>query len=50
VGVATETYALNAYSASPAQLKAWLDAMRYALIVCGVGNDRLRLLDHDHQR
>jgi sialic acid synthase SpsE/mannose-6-phosphate isomerase-like protein (cupin superfamily) len=41
VGVATETYALNAYSASPAQLKAWLDAMRYSLIVCGVGNDRL---------
>ena len=41
VGVATETYPLNAYSASPAQVKAWLDAMRYALTVCGVGNDRL---------
>jgi mannose-6-phosphate isomerase-like protein (cupin superfamily) len=41
VGVATETYALNAYSASPTQVKAWLDAARYALTVCGVGNDRL---------
>ena len=41
VGVATEAYTLNAYSASPAQVKAWLDAARYALMVCGVGNDRL---------
>jgi len=41
VGVATEKYALNAYSASPAQVKAWLDAACYALTVCGVGSDRL---------
>jgi sialic acid synthase SpsE/mannose-6-phosphate isomerase-like protein (cupin superfamily) len=41
VGVATQVYPLNAYSASPAQVKAWLDAARYALTVCGVGNERL---------
>jgi sialic acid synthase SpsE/mannose-6-phosphate isomerase-like protein (cupin superfamily) len=41
VGVATPVYSLNAYSASPAQVKAWLNAARYALTVCGVGSDRL---------
>lgn len=41
VGVATEKYPLNAYSASPEQTRAWLEAARYANIVCGVGNKRL---------
>ncbi|MCG3771660.1 MAG: N,N'-diacetyllegionaminic acid synthase [Nitrosomonadaceae bacterium] len=41
VGVATENYPLNAYSASPAQIQAWLEAARYALTVCGVGDRRL---------
>ena len=41
VGLQTEKYALNAYSASPEQVKAWLEAARYALSVCGVGEQRL---------
>ena len=41
VGVETEKYALNAYSASPLQIQAWLDAARYAFTVCGVGDQRL---------
>lgn len=41
VGVQTEHYPLNAYSASPQQLHAWLVAARYALQVCGVGDERL---------
>jgi len=41
VGVQTEKYALNAYSASPAQLEKWLEAARYTFVVCGVGDRRL---------
>lgn len=41
VGVETEKYSLNAYSANPEQMRAWLDAARYALTVCGVGQTRL---------
>ncbi len=35
VGLATEKYSLNAYSASPEQLQAWLTAMQHAMTVCG---------------
>ena len=41
VGVETEKYALNAYSASPLQIQAWLEAARYAFTVCGVDDQRL---------
>jgi sialic acid synthase SpsE/D-lyxose ketol-isomerase len=41
VGLETEKYSLNAYSASPQQIHAWLEAASYALIVCGVGDRRL---------
>ena len=41
VGVETQEYPLNAYSASPAQIQAWLDAVSYAIEVCGVGDRRL---------
>ena len=41
VGVETEKYALNAYSANPLQIQAWLEAARYAFTVCGVGDQRL---------
>jgi sialic acid synthase SpsE/D-lyxose ketol-isomerase len=41
VGVETKKYALNAYSASPSQIEAWLEAARYAFTVCGVGDQRL---------
>lgn len=36
VGLTTEKYALNAYSANPAQLKLWLDALMTAHDMCGV--------------
>jgi sialic acid synthase SpsE/mannose-6-phosphate isomerase-like protein (cupin superfamily) len=41
VGVPTEKYPLNAYSANPEQLRSWLDAARYAIQICGVGDARL---------
>lgn len=41
VGVATEKYALNDYSATPKQVEQWLQAAQYALLLCGVGHERL---------
>jgi sialic acid synthase SpsE/D-lyxose ketol-isomerase len=41
VGLETEKYSLNAYSVSPQQFKDWLEAARYAMTVCGVGDQRL---------
>jgi sialic acid synthase SpsE/mannose-6-phosphate isomerase-like protein (cupin superfamily) len=41
VGLATDIFPLNAYSASPSQIENWLNAARYALSVCGVGDERL---------
>jgi len=41
VGVPSESYPLNAYSSSPSQVRAWLEAARYAFKVCGEGTERL---------
>ncbi len=41
VGLPTEKYPLNAYSASPEQVDAWLSAAVKAQTLCGVGNARL---------
>ncbi len=41
VGLPTERYALNNYSASPEQVRAWLQAAVDAETVCGVGDARL---------
>jgi len=41
VGLQTDKHSLNAYSASPEQVKNWLEAARYASVVCGVGHERL---------
>ncbi|MEY2633570.1 MAG: hypothetical protein RIR00_2224, partial [Pseudomonadota bacterium] len=41
VGVATAAYPLNAYSASPEQLRRWLEAARSAYLICGVADTRL---------
>jgi sialic acid synthase SpsE/mannose-6-phosphate isomerase-like protein (cupin superfamily) len=41
-GVAAEKYALNAYSATPAQIRAWLEAAVQAYAVCGIKGERLR--------
>jgi N-acetylneuraminate synthase len=35
VGLPSEQYALNAYSADPAQVRAWLSAAKRALTLCG---------------
>lgn len=40
VGVATDEYPLNAYSASPEQVEAWLGAARRAWTLCGDGTQR----------
>lgn len=41
VGIATDAYALNAYSANPAQARAWLDAARKAFDAAGVRGARV---------
>lgn len=41
VGVETNDYPLNAYSASPEQIRRWLEAARYAVKVCGESTERL---------
>lgn len=41
VGLPTEKYPINAYSASPEQVDAWLQAAVYAQTLCGIGNARL---------
>ncbi|MFV0280221.1 MAG: N-acetylneuraminate synthase family protein [Rhodoblastus sp.] len=41
VGVPTDAYALNAYSASPAQARAWLEAARAAYEMAGVAGERI---------
>lgn len=41
VGVATDKYPLNAYSASPEQVDTWLSAAQAAIRMCGVGTSRL---------
>jgi sialic acid synthase SpsE len=40
VGLATDKYSLNAYSASPAQFGRWLASARYARLLCGEGTER----------
>ncbi len=41
VGLPTDAYPLNAYSASPEQVRAWLQAAQQAWTLCGVGDARL---------
>lgn len=41
VGLPTERYPINAYSANPDQVRAWLKAAKTALTLCGVGATRL---------
>jgi len=35
IGVATDKYALNAYSATPQQARAWIESARDAFLMCG---------------
>lgn len=41
VGLPTEQHPINAYSASPEQVRLWLEAAQYALLLCGEGEQRL---------
>ena len=41
VGLVTDKYPINAYSATPEQADAWLSAAAYAVMVCGEGRSRL---------
>lgn len=41
VGLPTDVYPLNAYSASPEQVRAWLQAAQQAWKICGIGDTRL---------
>jgi len=41
IGVPTDAYPLNAYSANPAQARAWLDAAKKAYEICGVAGRRI---------
>lgn len=41
VGLPTEDYSLNAYSSSPEQVRAWLQAAQRAWSLCGIGDRRL---------
>lgn len=47
VGVETGNYALNDYSASPAQIVAWLDAAMQAYEMCGVKDERKAFSDRE---
>ncbi len=48
VGLATDQYPLNAYSASPEQVQLWLKAAQYALQLCGEGEQRLPHNEAEH--
>lgn len=41
VGLPTAAYPLNAYSAGPEQVRAWLKAAQRAWLLCGAGDTRL---------
>lgn len=41
VGIPTEQYGLNAYSASPSQVRRWLEAARQAYLMCGPFGQRM---------
>lgn len=41
VGLPTEQYSLNAYSAAPEQVEAWLDSAREAFSICGIAGERM---------
>ena len=45
VGMPTDTIALNAYSANPAQVRAWLASAATALAMCGIEGERCKFTD-----
>jgi sialic acid synthase SpsE/mannose-6-phosphate isomerase-like protein (cupin superfamily) len=49
VGVPTDTIRLNAYSATPDQVHAWLSAARQALEMCGVSDSRHQVTENERR-
>jgi N-acetylneuraminate synthase len=47
VGIKTEKYGLNAYSADPGQIKMWLAAAQEAFIMCGMAHGRPEASDKE---
>jgi sialic acid synthase SpsE/quercetin dioxygenase-like cupin family protein len=47
VGIKTDQFPLNDYSASPAQITAWLDAALQAYDMCGVPDERKSVSDQE---
>ena len=47
VGVATEKYALNAYSSTPAQIRQWLSSAQEALTMCGISGARREIYEKE---
>jgi sialic acid synthase SpsE/quercetin dioxygenase-like cupin family protein len=42
VGIPTEKYPLNKYSATPAQIRAWLESAHQAYEICGTSGERIK--------
>ena len=49
VGIPTEAYPLNAYSATPQQIGVWLQAAQQALVFCGKENDRYDISESEEK-
>lgn len=47
VGVATEKYALNAYSSTPVQVRQWLSSAQEALTMCGISGARRKIYEKE---
>lgn len=47
VGVATEKYALNAYSSTPDQVRRWLSSAQEALAMCGISGARREIYEKE---
>ncbi len=47
IGIATDKYALNAYSSTPAQIRQWMGAAREAILMCGVQGRRKEISEKE---
>jgi len=47
VGIATEKYALNAYSSTPDQVRQWLSSAQEALVMCGISGARREIYEKE---
>ena len=47
VGIATEKYALNAYSSTPAQVRQWLSSAQEAFAMCGISEARREIYEKE---